>query len=363
MHLSRLRPVFEHAGPYLTVHAEVGRGAEDALDQLDARWTRLRHELGRHDLDEALVEEIGERLRANTHLEGEVRRTLVAAGGQVVFDDVQAAHSMWPETVDLGDLPDLGSWLHIADEEIPFLLVQVDRTSGDLDFYRALARPRGEHDSVQGATYYIRKVPEGDWAQKQYQRGAEERWKHNAREVADHARSIAGQHRPRAILVTGDVRAVTDVMEALEGSDVPVVKLESGGRAEGTSQEALWHEVSVVLAALQAHAEKDVADRLAEAAGRNAAAVGTEEVLDALVQQQVERLVLDLDHASRQTVRPRDHEGLVLPESAADVEELPADRVAVATGALTSAELSLLPAELLPRGGAEGIAALLRWTD
>ncbi len=145
---------------------------------------------------------------------------------EVVFDDVQSGHSM-PETVDVGDLPDLGGWLRIADHEIPFLLVQVDRVGGDIDFYRALARPRREHESVQGASYYIRKVPEGDWAQK-----------------------------------------------------LPV------------------------------------------------AALGTDAVLDALVRQQVDRLVLDLDEAAGQTVAPGQHEGLVLPEPASGAAELPVDRVA-----------------------------------
>lgn len=369
MELARLRAVYEHPGPYLTVHAEVGRGGEDALDQLDARWTSIRHELERHDLGSALVEQVGERLRANTHLGGEVRRTIVASGDEVVFDDVQTAHSMWPETVDVGDLPDLGGWLRIADQEIPFLLVQVDRIGGDIDYYRALARPGSEHESVEGASYYIRKVPQGDWAQPQFQRGAEELWKKNAREVSDAITKLAGEHRPRAILVAGDVRAVQELTDALEGGDVPVVKLESGGRAEGTSDDALWAEVSVVLAALEAHAQKEVADRLAEAAGRESgAAVGTDAVLDALVRQQVDRLVVDLDEAAGQTVRPGQHEGLVLPEPALEADELPADRVVVvAAAALSSSKLSLLPAELIPAlagaGNADGVAALLRWSD
>jgi hypothetical protein len=368
MELARLRTVYEHPGPYLTVHAEVGRGGEHALDQIDARWTSIRHELERHDLDPSLVEQVGERLRENTHLEGEVRRTIVASGDEVVFDDVQAAHSMWPETVEVADLPDLTGWLRIADQEIPFLLVQVDRTGGDIDFYRALARPRSEHESVEGASYYIRKVPQGDWAQKQFQRGAEELWKKNAREVADAITTLAGQHRPRAILVGGDVRAVQELTDALEASDVPVVRLQSGGRAQGTSQKALWEEVSVVLADLDAHAEKEIADQLVKAAGRDAgAAIGTDAVLDALVRQQVDRLVLDLDEAAAKTVRPSRHEGLVLPEPALGADELPVDRVVVAAAALSSSKLSLLPAELIPAlggaGNAEGVAALLRWTD
>lgn len=124
----------------------------------------------------------------------------------------------------------------------------------------------------------------------------------------------------------------------------------------------------MVLADLDAHAEKEIADQLAEAAGRHAgAAVGTDAVLDALVRQQVDRLVLDPDEAAGQTVRPGQHEGLALPEPALGAEELPVDRVVVAAAALSGSKLSLLPAQLIPTlggaGNAEGVAAMLRWTD
>jgi hypothetical protein len=363
MELARLRPVYEHPGPYLTVHAEVGRSAEDALDQLDARWTRIRHELERLEAARSLVDEVGERLRANTHVEGEVRRTIVACGDEVIFDDVQGAHSMWPETVDMGDLPDLASWLRLVDQEIPFLLVQVDRTGGDIDFYRALARPVSQHASVEGGTFHIRKVPEGGWAQDHFQQSAEDLWQRNAREVAEVLTKLARRVRPWAILVGGDVRAVQELTDELEtAGEVAVVKLESGGRAEGTSEDALWHEVSVVLADLQAHAEKDVSDRLAEAAGREAAAaVGTAAVIDALVRQQVDRLVLDLDGLADGSIRPAEHPGLVLPERALAATDLPADRALVAAAALQGSHLSLLPTELQP--GTDGVSALLRWSD
>lgn len=57
----------------------------------------------------------------------------------------------------------------------------------------------------------------------------------------------------------------------------------------------------------------------------------------------------------------------MLPEPALEADELPADRVVVAAAALSSSSLSLLPAELIPAlagaGNAEGVAALLRWSD
>lgn len=48
MQLGALQDVYTHSGPYVTVHLDVSRNTEDATQQLDARWTRARHQL-EHD--------------------------------------------------------------------------------------------------------------------------------------------------------------------------------------------------------------------------------------------------------------------------------------------------------------------------
>jgi hypothetical protein len=359
MHLHAVRPVLDRPGPYLTVHAEVGRTDEHALDQLEARWTSIRHELEHHDVDRALVEQLGERLRENTHVPGEARRTIVATPHEVVFDEVQPGHALWPESVDLGDLPDLTGWLRQADRAIPFLLVRVDRTGGELAFYRAVSRAPSEESSVQGETFQIRKVPEGDWAQKQYQNRAQELWAKNAEAVADELTSMVRRQRPRVILVAGDVRATDELVDALGRQPTPVVRLHSGGRAEGASDEALWQEISTVLAAHEAHADQELAERLAEGQGRaRGVAVGSVDVLEALVRGQVDELVLDPVQVQEATVHPVDFPGLELPEPARSSAELPADRVLVAAAARSDSAVSLLPEALVPD---HGVAAILRW--
>lgn len=366
MDLTRLRPVFEHDGPFLTLHVEVGRATEDAAQQWDARWTTIRHDLERADVDPKLVADLGERLHENTHAPGEVRRTVVAAPGEVILDEIQVGHSAWPETVDHGDLPDLAGWLSVADRELPFVLVVADREGADIDVYRATSLPREHRESVEGQTFHITKVPEGDWAQKQFQQTAENAWNENAELVADTVRSLAREHRPRAVLVAGDVRARSAIAQLLEDGEpgaagTTIAQIEAGGRAAGASQEALWDAARVILADLEATADSQVAGALDEARGRGeGAAHGVDEVLDALVRTKVDRLVLDLPAAADKTVDPRRHEGLALPASAAQCTELPADRVLVAAGALTGAQLSLLPAELSHGGG---VSALQRWTD
>jgi hypothetical protein len=361
MHLHRIRPVLEHDGPFLSLHVEVGRTTEDAAQQREARWTTIRHELERLEAPAALVDDIHRRLEENTHVPGEARRTIVATDGEVVLDDVQPGGSQWPESVDQAALPDLAGWLTAADQTLPFILVVADRTGADIEVHRAAASPPAERQTVEGETFYITKVAEGDWAQKQFQQTAENTWHDNARLVSDAVRSMGKAHAPRAIFVAGDVRARTEIAAMLEsgGAGPAIITVEAGGRADGASEEALWGEVRERLAGLQGEQDADLAARLDEARGRGeGAAHGLDEVANALAQARVDRLVLDLDRAREHQLRAADFEGLPVPAAARDAE-LSADRVLVAAAALTDASLSLLPAGMA-RGG--GISALLRWT-
>jgi hypothetical protein len=360
MNLGSIHDLYDHSGPFVSVHVDVSRNTEDAVQRIEARWTTLRHQLEHEGVNASLVERIGERVRERHDVPGEVRRTVIASGDQIVFDDLRAGHSMWPERVTCGPLPDLAGWLHQVDGEMPFLLVLADREGADIDFYRAESKTEPEHREVHGERLHLHKVPVGDWAHKQFQRRAENVWAKNAREVADVVRSVYVRHRPRVVLVAGDPRARCEIAHELEGSRFEVVQVESGGRAAGSSSEALWDDVHKILARLEAEDEQRVTGRLLEATGQGAGAVrGLSEVVDALVKGQVERLVLDLQKAHEMTLKPAEHPGLSLPE-AAEKEELPADLALVAAGARTDADLSLLPSE---QSKGAGVAALLRWDD
>lgn len=361
MKLASIQDLYAHSGPFVTVHVDVSRNTEDAPQQREARWTSVRHALEHAGVDQGLIARIGERLQEPTDVPGEARRTIVAADDKIVFDDVRAGHTIWPETTSCGPLPDLSGWLHQVDGQIPFVLVTADREGADIDFYRATSKPDAQHQEVHGDTLHITKVPQGDWAQKQFQRRSENVWQKNAREVADAVRTACAEHRPRVVVLAGDERARADIVESLDGLNCEVEQVNAGGRAAGSSTDALWGEVREVLARAEAYDEQQVSERLMEKTGQGTgAARGLGDVLDALVQGKAERLVLDLRAAHEMTVNPADHPGLALPASAGNESELPADQVLVAVGAATGAELSVLPAE---QTKGAGVAALLRWDD
>lgn len=356
MRLTDLRPVLEHPGPFVTVHAEVGRPTEDARQQADARWTTIRHDLEHQSVDDGLIDELGTRLAKRPAASGEVRRTLVGEGEHVLFDQQLAGSVPWPETVDVAMLPELGGWLRQADRQLPFALVVADREGADIGFHPGLAIPDAEQTSVDGEDFQITKVPQGDWAQKQYQRHAENTWQRNADQVAETVRHGVHRHRPSVVLLAGDERARGDIASALDGLDVPLVQLTEGGRGAGASEEALWQGVRRTLDEFEAARDADWLDRLGEAAGHDRAVYGLTPAVEALERAQVELLLVDLDATRHLAVDPARYPGLPLPEAV--VGEQPADRVLVAAAAATDAEVSVQPSTFTD---GKGVAALLRW--
>ncbi len=361
MQLGTLQELYAHQGPFVTVHLDVSRDTEDAAQQIDARWTNIRHDLERAGVDPKLVERIGDRVQQRDDIPGEVRRTIVAADGEVVFDDVLAGTTPWPESVSVGELPDLSGWLQQADGQVPFLLVVADREGADLDFYRAAARSGSTHTEVGGTDLHLHKYQGGGWSHRRFQQRSENAWESNAREVAEEIRGVVSRHRPRAVVLAGDARARSLIAAGLEGVQAEVHQVEGGGRAEGSSDESLWQDVRRVLAQIEATDQQALTERLEEKWGQGSGAVlGVDDVLQALVQRQVQTLVVDLQKARELKVDPARFPGLELPGNALGHKDLPADQVLVAAGAATDAEITVLPAE---QGKGGGVAAVLRWDD
>lgn len=361
MQLGTIQDVYTHPGPFVTVHLDVSRNTEDAPQQLDARWTTARQSLEEAGVDTALVDAIGERVHEPLDVPGEVRRTIVAADGEIVFDDVLAGHTVWPEVVTYGELPDVSGWLHQVDGQMPFLLVVADREGADIDFYRALARPDAERTEVSGDTIDLHKVPGGGWSHRRFQERSENVWESNARDVADEVRAAVRRHRPRVVILAGDERARTLIAEALDGLQCDVEQVTAGGRAAGSSTESLWEDVRRVLARIEAADQQQLIGDLEEKWGQGSgAALGVDDVVQALVQGKVDRLIVDLQKARDLTVDPTRFPGLPLPAQAAQRTDLPADQVLVAAGAATDTAISLIPAQ---QGKGGGVAALLRWDD
>ena len=360
MQLGTLQDVYAHPGPYVTVHLDVSRTTETGRQEVESRWNNARRTLESEGVAAEVIEEIGNRVLDPVDMPGEVRRTIIAAGDEILFDDVLAGHSVWPEVVACGDLPDVSGWLHQADGQMPFLLVVADREGADLDFHRAMMRSDTEHSQVEGDTQNLHHFKGGGWSHQRFQERTENQAAANAREVADEITRVVRRHRPRVVILAGVQQARTEIVAALDSLPCEVVEIEAGGRGDGSSEEAMWEEIEQVLARIEAEDQQQLTGRLEEKWGRGSgAALGVDDVMEALVQRKVDTLIVDLQKAHDISVDPSKYPGLPIPAQLATKKELPADQVLVAAGAATDTNIAVLPAEQ-SKGG--GIAALGRVT-
>ncbi|MDQ4085790.1 MAG: hypothetical protein M3165_08240 [Actinomycetota bacterium] len=359
MNLAGIQHLFTHDGPFVNLHLDVSRDTHAFGQGVESRWTNIRHALGDAGVEPGLLDRIRDLVLQPPGVPSPARQTIVGAGGEVLFDDVRMGHGDWPEVTATGPLPDVSGWVTQVDGESPFVLVVADREGAEVDVYRSLSQRAHDHDAVEGQTLHIHKVPAGAWAELQGH--TEEVWRRNARSVAEGARSAAREHGARLVVLAGEVRARAEIREVLEaGGNVEVAEIEGGGRAAGSSDEALWKDVHRAVGQHWQQDRQHVLERLQEQSGQDReVARGLRNVMQALVRGQVERVVVDLAAAHEQTISIDDYAGLKLPAAAAE-GRLPADQALVAAGALTDADLTVLPSSSI---GGDGVAALLRWED
>lgn len=357
MQLDTLRPVLEHEGPFVTVHADVSRNDEHGLDRIDAHCTAVRHELEHRGVAVPLIEAIEERLRRAPGVPGEAHRTVVAAGDEIVLDEVHAGGSSWAETTTVGPLPELSPWVLANEEELTFLVVIADREGADVEVHTARTPKPQSRRELHGERHDITKVAPGDWAQKQYQRRAENVWHGNAQMVAGELRALHDRLHPAFIALAGDPRARAEIVAVAE--HLPIREVESGGRGAGASHEALWADVDRLVAEHLAHHEAELMERLDRARGQGSGVVeGLDATLDALARAEVDTVVADLRAVHEQTACPAEHPGLALPRTALEEQQLSADAVLTAAASNTGARLTPMPADQI---GHEPVAAMLRW--
>lgn len=355
MRLRAVKDIVAEPGPYVTVHAEVGRASENARQQLDARWTTLRHALDDEDVSEEVVERLGEKFAEPPATYDDAFRTIVVTRDKVLFDDVVPGDSPVPEGVEAGLLPDLGPWLAASDGRAGFALAICDREGGDVSWHRSAYDPARQASEAGGRTLHEHKVG-AEFTEPQYQRHSEETWQANARNVAAELRSLAKRAGTRAIVLAGDPRIRSMVADEIGEGRLPVVEVESGNRAEGSSPEVMWREIEEALAAQVAREEAELVDRLGAGEGQaGATARGLEPVLESFVNGQVATLLVDFDEIREHPVDTRAHPGLPLPDGVSG--SLPADRVLLALAATTDADIVHIDSQRI--GGP--VAALLRW--
>ncbi|MCW2700264.1 MAG: hypothetical protein JWQ45_1799 [Blastococcus sp.] len=370
MDVSFLEPVFAASGPYATVCADVTHTTENADTELDLRVRALSDRLTEQGAPEAVVESVRARLLEGNEggeagtLRG--RALVVASDGSVVLDHALVG-APTREVAEWSPQPALLAVLRQLPGRVPHIVVLTDRTGADITYIGAPGTVEEER-TVEGETFQIRKFQGGGWAHHRYQHNAENKWVHNAEEVATQISSMARRLAPRFVLVAGDVRArqiLTDRASDL-WSDL-IVSMDEGGRAAGADREPVDRREAELVAEHEARECAEVIEQIASASAHGLSLTGTALVVDALRKNQVETLVL--------ADRPDDEKLLVggspleLGVSQDDMQALgsqevhsvPGERALIAAAVATRAGVVVVPRAAMP--GDIPVAAILRYTD
>jgi hypothetical protein len=364
-HRDRLAELYSRPGPFATVYLDATRATENGPHEIEVRWSGVRSALAGDGADNATLTAIGEALAGDTGTPGRHGLVVVAEGGEVLFRDVltdppATSSGRWSA------LPHLLPYLAQRTTELPHIVVVADRTGADiLD-----VRSRGTSEqTVQGDTDYpIHRTAADVWNERHFQNRVENSWESNAQNVADAVAKLIAEGPAKLVVLAGDVRARALIADALgTPPGVTVRSVDEGGRAAGSSTEALQAAVHDAVLQQVWHERREVLDHLRQNLGRHEYAVaGVRPIVDALRMAQVDTLVVSDDPSSTLTawVGPgvtdfgvEDSEASSLGITDVRHDRLDAALVRAAVG--TNARLVVTPGghDYLP----QGIGALLRY--
>ncbi|NCT91745.1 hypothetical protein GXB85_12400 [Cellulomonas sp. APG4] len=378
MKLDSLKPLLDHEGPLTTVSLDVTRADEAGDREIRSRWGGLRRTLEQQGAPARTLDTLADVVLRPTHVPGPHGRFVVAAGDQVLFDRVLAGPPQRDEAFHDG-VPALMPAAQAADEAVRYLLVEVDRSGADLS-WSGTASDRADEamDSVDGGHDVLHKVRSGGWSHRRMQSRVEDSWERNAEAVAAELDRAVVEHRPELVMITGDVRAVAMIRDAVTRPTAELlVEVPGGSRADGVKEDVFAQNVHEVLETFRARRREAVADRLREGLGRGDQAVtDLGDVVEVLRRGQVAELVLVQDAAGAPTglgertlwagadalqIALRRSELDALGGAPEDARELRADvallRAAIAQDAGVTFVLDG-SVDLV-----DGIGALLRWSD
>jgi Bacterial archaeo-eukaryotic release factor family 2 len=288
-----LRELTEGTGPYATVYLDASHDTEDAARALELRWQEARDRLAADGADARTLEALDAAVADAEPPVGRAGRVLVARGGEVLLDRTLPEPPAVP-SASWAPLPDLLPLLLDQPELVPAVAVRIDDTGGEI----LVAGPgsdagQAEVEEVEGSEYLVHKVRGGGWSHLHMQERVEESWRRNTAEVAERVERHVRATGARVLVVAGDPRARSRLVDALSDRAARVVVEVDHSTDAGPDD----------LAAAVAEAVRDavtedrraVLERYDQAAGRpdGLAVQGIDAVLAALRAEAVDTLLVD----------------------------------------------------------------------
>lgn len=367
MNLELFHGLMDATGPFASVTVDETRRDPATSDHIEARWREISHRLTQAGAPAEVVEHLHDDAVAPTRHGGERGRLLVADSDGVLLSlDLPrrvSQDAVW------GPIPSLVPAVRALSASVPHLVVRLDRAGADI-VVATQVDADADTTSVAGEHDVLHRVSTGGTTERRFQARVEDSWERNATAVADVLDRLLRQYRPAMVLVMGDEHATSYLEEhASAALRQLLVRIHTGGRAEGTSDDAEKAAIESALAAQRAAVEGELVAQFAEQTGRaEAATEGLEPVIDVLQRAQVDELLL-VDGRLRERTLWAGTGRLQLGTSreaaamtgAEDPVEVPAEAALVWAALSSRAGVTLLdPGQASP---ADGLGAVLRWVD
>jgi hypothetical protein len=368
MDLGFLRPVYEGGTGYVSVYIDTP-ATETAAREVSLRWRAARERLAEAGADAATLDVIGAAVAERGR--GPYCFTALARAGALLLTWTLPSGSGY-EISEFAPLPRVVPLLADIPRHAPHVRIAADRAGGEVLIVSAAGTMT--RADVRGESWPVHKVFTGGWSKARLQRSAEETWAENARQTAEAAATAAERARARFIIIGGDARERTMVLDllptALRDTAVLVDR-------EVAPESAVFAAAAQAEAVRQAAAEsgaraEEFRFRMNAPPGRSRRAVeGLDGTLAALRAGLVSDLLLADDPASagdpasaaKAWIGPKPADAAVTKEQLTDrgITALGTDRadeVLVRAAAGTGASLFFIPPDAgRPR---DGVGALLR---
>ncbi|MFS0703214.1 Vms1/Ankzf1 family peptidyl-tRNA hydrolase [Cellulomonas sp. 179-A 9B4 NHS] len=293
MDLHWLKPLLGRPAPFTTVYLDATRDDATGAADVQTRWKALRRQLERDGSPEAVLAAIDDLVARPTHVPGPHGRVLVADAQEVLVDRVLTEPPA-QSTAACGSVPLLLAAARAADESTRFLLVEVNRQGADYTWTDGSGLLADVTETVEGDHDEMHKVGGGGWAHRRWQQRVQDSWERNVDTVAADLDRQVTERKPELVILTGDVRAVALLKDAV-GQEVREVLVEvpGGSRAEGVNEEAFQERIDGVLAEHRVRRRESVLDLFRQEQGRGEDAVTSlADVVAVLQRGQVSELVL-----------------------------------------------------------------------
>lgn len=363
MKLDNIRSVYDGERFCASVYIDVSRDNEDAERQIGLRWRAALGDLAEAGCDQPTLDSLEEfAAAADAEPSPDHGVAVFARAGAVLFAAGMPAPPRRP-IARFAHLPHLMPLLAQAPPPLPQLLVRADLAGGEI---ASMDSNTQVTDQVRGSGWPVHRTSLGGWSQSRYQRAVDEAWRRNADDLADAVVSAAEKTHADIIVLAGDVRARSLLLDSLPAAVAELVVTVDADVSTGSDR--LQSAAEEAGHRHRAQAAKHVLDDLRVGLARAEAVQGIGPTVAALRDGRVAQLLID-DHPTSQAkawIGPELSElALAEPElrerGVRDPAEDRLDAALVRAVAGTDAELHLVPEGEDPPD--EGLGATLRYAD